>query len=147
QHRNNIPAVNEYEYYKSNLFFPLLDHFLMSLKTRFSVHVKHAATISCIIPKFIHEKVFNDLIPAVELYKSLLPGSLAEIRAEFLQWKNKWINICNENKATTNSLNNNISLKRKLITIPDTAIESFNECNEAFFPNIKALLKIFSTLP
>ncbi|CAF4319191.1 unnamed protein product, partial [Rotaria sordida] len=72
---------------------------------------------------------------------------LAEIRAEFLQWKNKWINICNENKATTNSLNNNTSLKRKLITIPDTAIESFNECNEAFFPNIKALLKIFSTLP
>ncbi|CAF1122299.1 unnamed protein product [Rotaria sordida] len=147
QNRNNIPAVNEYEYYKSNLFIPLLDHFLMSLKTRFSVHVKHAATISCIIPKFIHEKVFNDLIPAVELYKSLLPGSLAEIRAEFLQWKNKWINLCNENKATTNSLNNNTSLKRKLITIPDTAIESFNECNEAFFPNIKALLKIFSSLP
>jgi hypothetical protein len=27
-----------------------------------------------------------------------------------------------------------------------SAIDSFNECNEAFYPNIKALLQIFSTL-
>ncbi|CAF1164954.1 unnamed protein product [Rotaria sp. Silwood1] len=92
---------------------------------------------SCIISKFIHEKVFNDLFPNIKLYKSLLSGSLAEMRAEFLQWNNKWINICKKNKATTNSLNNNTSLKRKLITIPDTAIESFNECNEAFFLILK----------
>jgi hypothetical protein len=38
-------------------------------------------------------------------------------------------------------------MKRKLIIIPDTAIESFNECNETFYPNIKVLLQIFSTLP
>ncbi len=110
------------------------------------MHVKRAATISCMIPKFIHNKTFDDLMPAVELYQSLSPGSLIEIRSEFLQWKNKWINICNENKTVTNSTSNDSpSLKRKLIIIPDTAIDSFNDCNESFYPNIKALLQMFST--
>jgi len=112
------------------------------------MHVKQAATISCIIPKYIHDKTFDDLVPAVNLYQLLLPGSLIEIKSEFLQWKNKWINIYNENKTITNSSNTGTpSAKRKLIIIPDTAIESFNECNETFYPNIKVLLQIFSTLP
>ncbi|CAF1146724.1 unnamed protein product [Rotaria sordida] len=150
QYRNNIPATNEYEYYKLSLFIPLLDYFLVSLKDRFCMHVKHAASISCIIPKFIHNKTFDDILPAIQLYQSLLPGSITNIKSEFLQWKNKWTGIYNESNTTTNSLNNNASVsskKRKLITIPDTAIDAFNECNEAFYPNIKALLCIFSTLP
>ncbi|CAF3712905.1 unnamed protein product [Rotaria sp. Silwood1] len=150
QYRNNIPATNEYEYYKLSLFIPLLDYFLVSLKDRFGMHVKHAASISCIIPKFIHNKTFDDVLPAIQLYQSLLPGSITNIKSEFLQWKNKWTGIYNESNTTTNSLNNNASVsskKRKLITIPDTAIDAFNECNEAFYPNIKALLCIFSTLP
>jgi hypothetical protein len=104
------------------------------------MQVKRAATISCMIPKFIHNKTFDDLMPAVELYQSLSPGSLIEIRSEFLQWKNKWINICNENKTVTNSTSNDSpSLKRKLIIIPDTAIDSLNDCNESFYPNMIAL--------
>ncbi|CAF1321705.1 unnamed protein product [Adineta steineri] len=148
QHRNNIPAANEYEYYKLNLFIPLLDHFLKSLKDRFNMHVKQAATISCIIPKYIHDKTFDDLIPSVDLYHALLPGSFDQIKCEFIQWKNKWANIYKENTTITTSPNTATpSTKRKLVIIPDTAIDSFNECNEAFYPNIKILLQIFSTLP
>jgi hypothetical protein len=141
-------TINEYEYYKLNLFIPLLDHFLVSLKTRFDMHVKQAATISCIIPKYIHGKEFDDLIPAVDLYHKLLPGSFDEIKSEFIQWKNKWGNINKENTTITNSSNTATpSTKRKFIIIPDTAIDCFNECNETFYPNIKILLQIFSTLP
>jgi hypothetical protein len=114
------------------------------------MHVKQAVTISCIIPKYIHDKIFDDLIPAVNLYHLLLPGSLMEIKSEFLQWKNKWINIHKENKTITNASNTDTlspSTKRKIIIIPDTAIDAFNECNETFYPNIKTLLQIFSTLP
>ena len=57
--------------------------------------------------------------------------------------------IYNEDKTITISSNNDTpSLKRKLITISNTAIDSFNECNnQAFFPNIKILLQLFSTIP
>ena len=66
-----------------------------------------------------------------------------------LQWKAKWTNIYNEDKTITISSNTDTpSLKRILITIPDTAINSFNECNdEAFLSNVKILLQIFSTIP
>ncbi|CAF1266060.1 unnamed protein product [Rotaria sordida] len=40
------------------------------------------------------------------------------------------------------------SMKRKeQIALPDTAIDAYVQCTEAFYPNIKILLKIFATLP
>ena len=59
------------------------------------------------------------------------------------------IYIYNEDKTITISSNNNTpSLKRKLITIPNAAIDPLNECNnQAFFPNIKILLQLFSIIP
>ncbi|CAF1232275.1 unnamed protein product [Rotaria sordida] len=147
-YRNNIPATTDSEYYKLNIFIPLLDHFLMSIKDRFQAHVKQALAISCIIPKYIHDKTFDNIVPAIQLYQCLLPGTLTDVKTEFILWKQKWIQICNQNKIVTASLTTNASTtKRKTISIPETAIDTFNECNEAFYPNIKTLLKIYSTLP
>ena len=33
------------------------------------------------------------------------------------------------------------------VFLPDTIIDSYAACPEAFYPNIKVLLKIFATLP
>lgn len=39
-------------------------------------------------------------------------------------------------------------MKRKeQVFLPDTIIDSYVACPEAFYPNVKVLLKIFATLP
>ncbi|CAF0797609.1 unnamed protein product [Rotaria sordida] len=39
-------------------------------------------------------------------------------------------------------------MKRKeQVSLPDTTIDAYVQCAEAFYPNIKVLLQIFSTLP
>ncbi|CAM4852446.1 unnamed protein product, partial [Rotaria magnacalcarata] len=71
--RDNIPASSAYEYFKLNvfiplldhfivaIFIPLLDHFIVAIKDRFSEHVKKAAAISCLIPEHIADKSYDDL--------------------------------------------------------------------------------------
>ena len=55
--------------------------------------------------------------------------------------------FCYEDKTINISSHDDTpSLKRKLITTPDTTIDSFSECNESFFPNIKIFSQIFSTI-
>ncbi|CAF1024727.1 unnamed protein product, partial [Didymodactylos carnosus] len=104
----------------------------LSIKDRFNEHVKKAAAISSIIPQYIADKIYDDLAPAIEIYQNFLPGSISQIKSEFLLWKPT---------AT-------VTMKRKETTVlPDTAIDAYIECNEVFYPNIKILLKIFGTLP
>jgi hypothetical protein len=127
-----------------------LDHFLISIKDRFESHAKQAFAISCLIPKYVHDKTFDDLAPAIQLYDCLLPGSSIEIETEFMQWKQKWIRISDDSNSkttATTSITNTPTTKRKPLLISATAIHSYNECNEIFYPNIKTLLKIYSTLP
>ncbi|CAF4076513.1 unnamed protein product [Rotaria sp. Silwood2] len=41
-----------------------------------------------------------------------------------------------------------VTMKRKeQVSLPDTAIDAYVQCAEAFYPNIKVLLQMFSTLP
>ncbi len=124
-----------------------MDYFLISVKDQFESHAKQAFAISCLIPEYAHEKTFDDLVPAIQLYDCLLPGSFTEKKTKFTQWKQKWIQISDQNKLTaTTSITNKPTTKRKPIFIPGKAIDSYNECNEVFYLNIKTLLKIYSTL-
>ena len=141
------------DYFKLNIFIPLLDHFLVSIKDRFNEHVKKAAAISSILPQYMANKNYDDLAPALEIYQKFLPGSPAEIKSEFLLWKKRWTQISTDNDSNSLSPSsisnyNSPTTKRKEKTIlPDTAIDAYIECSEAFYPNLKILLKIFSTLP
>ncbi|CAF0907648.1 unnamed protein product [Didymodactylos carnosus] len=47
--RANTPVSYAYDYFKLNIFIPLLDHFLVSIKDRFNEHVKKAAAISSVL--------------------------------------------------------------------------------------------------
>lgn len=53
------------------------------------------------------------------------------VRSEFENWKNYWSDIQH------NSPDN----------LPVTAIDTYLQCNDKFYPRIKILLKILSTLP
>ena len=50
QHRDNVPAETPDEYYKRNLTIPLLDHVLMEMKSRFSIHQQSATYDLCFVP-------------------------------------------------------------------------------------------------
>ncbi len=135
-----------------NIFIPLLDHFLVAIKDRFNEHVKKAAAISSIIPQYIVNKNYDDLAPAVEIYGKFLPGSSTEIKSEFLIWKKRWTDLISENdpdplSSSTNNCNSPSMKRKEQIILPDTAIDTYVQCSEAFYPNLKVLLKIFSTLP
>ncbi|CAF2938056.1 unnamed protein product [Rotaria sp. Silwood2] len=151
--RNNIPASSAYDYFKLNIFIPLLDHFLVAIKDRFNEHAKKAAAISSIVPQYIGNKNYDDLATALEIYQKFLPGSSTEIKSEFLLWKKRWTQLITDNDSnplspsSINNYNSPTKKRKEQIILPDTAIDAYLQCSEAFYPNLKILLKIFSTLP
>ncbi|CAF0941382.1 unnamed protein product [Rotaria sordida] len=108
-----------------------------------SEHVKKAVSISSLIPQYIADKNYDDLAPAIEIYGKFLPGSISEIRSEFLLWKKRWVQVDKENNS--DSLSPSVKRKEQM-ALPDTAIDAYVQCTKAFYPNIKILLKIFATL-
>ncbi len=56
---------------------------MINLKDRFNEYVEKAAAISSIIPQYIANKNYDDLAPAVEIYRKFLHGSSTEIKSEF----------------------------------------------------------------
>ncbi|CAF1610531.1 unnamed protein product, partial [Didymodactylos carnosus] len=91
--RSNVPSTTPQEYYRVNLFIPILDHFIASLNELFSTHQWLALIVSRLIPAFIEGKTFDDIKEAVEMYQDLLHGSTAVIKQEFLLYQTKWIDI------------------------------------------------------
>lgn len=65
---------------------------------------------------------------AFKKFAILLPGTLAETEGEFIIWKTHWNG-------------------KPRPSIPCTAIDALNACQQFTFPNIFLLLKIFATLP
>ena len=55
--------------------------------------MKKVAAISCLIPQNIADKVYDDLVPALEVYQQFLPGSAAQVKAEFILWQKRWTNF------------------------------------------------------
>ncbi|CAF4255228.1 unnamed protein product [Rotaria sordida] len=100
-----------------NIFIPLLDHFLIAIKDRFSEHVKKAAAISCLVPKYIVDKSYDDLVPTIEIYNNFLSaGSDVQVKSEFLLWKKRWMNIVTEAISTPlspSSSSNTTTIKMK----------------------------------
>ena len=80
--------------------------------------MKKVAAISCLIPKSVADKVYDDLTPAVEVYQKFLPGSAAQVIPEFRLWKKRWTDIVAESNSTTLSSssisNTTIRLKRNV---------------------------------
>ncbi|CAF1271956.1 unnamed protein product [Didymodactylos carnosus] len=51
--RSNVPSTTPQEYYRLNLFIPILDHFIASLNKRFSTQQWLALRVSRLIPAII----------------------------------------------------------------------------------------------
>lgn len=49
--RDNTPVNSPEQYYKRTIFLSLLDHFIVQLNERFSIHHRVLSTLQLLIPK------------------------------------------------------------------------------------------------
>ena len=115
------------DYYRVNLFIPMLDHFIASLTDRFSAHQWMAYHVSALVPSMVEQKSFDDLKDYITFYGDYLP-SPNTFKEEFQLYKRKWVNEEPDCR-------------------PNNALDACVRCNGTFFPNIKVLLQIYATLP
>ena len=134
QHRDNVPSGTPDEYYKRNL--ALLDHVLMDMKSRFSIHQQSATYGLCFVPATMvlreQAEALQKLTSVVNLYKADLPYP-ESVWSEFYCWYVKWQTEL-RSTSTFNSL-------------PKSLSSALVHASEQLFPNIKTLLTILCLLP
>ena len=136
QHRDNVPAGTPDEYYKRNLTIPLLDHVLMEVKSRFSIHQQSATYgvgfVAATMVLMEQAEILQKLTSVVYLNKADLPHP-ESIWSELHCWYVKWqTELCSTN--TSNLL-------------PKSLSAALVHASQQLFPNIKTLLTILCILP
>ena len=112
------------EYYRLNIYVPLIDSVLQHLRDRFGPAQQKTLHLSALIPA--HLGSFSDIRPAVAMYETFLETD--QIATEFLLWKEQW----------------KCPLQRKTI---NSAILALQNCSPVTLPNVNILLHILATLP
>ncbi|KAL4098636.1 hypothetical protein QTP88_023199 [Uroleucon formosanum] len=123
--RSNIIVREPMDWFKVTIFIPFLDHIIHGLDSRFNEKFNNIIALEGLIPANINFYDTKSVLESTKFYCEDIEGSDLELKAEIHLWKNKWTNIQNNSQ---------------------TAVEALEYCNE-FFPNIKILLQIFTTLP
>jgi hypothetical protein len=118
---------NSIQYYRINIYFPMLDYIIQDLKTRFGPHHEKIAGLSGIVPSFLGKTVWTDILQAVNKYSMFL-DPISVVQGEFELWKHKWL------------------LQDSCLEI-NTAIMALSNCVRAIFPNIYTILQILAVLP
>ena len=109
------------------MFFPLLDEVVGDMQARFGLHQQKIATLSRILPSFVKETSWQDILPAVTKYASFL-DPLSIVEGEYEIWKQQW-QSCGASP------------------VANTAIGALGNCQADVFPNVHTLLNILTALP
>eukprot|EP00057_Strongylocentrotus_purpuratus_P011007 XP_011665481.1 PREDICTED: zinc finger MYM-type protein 1-like [Strongylocentrotus purpuratus] len=115
-----------HEYYKLNVFLPLIDNIVTHLQDRFSPTQRKIMHLMHLVPAYI--STYEDVLPAAETYDSLIDISCLE--GEFAIWLKRWDNTEAGEKKSVN-----------------TALLALEECSKITLPNIHLLLQVLATLP
>jgi len=136
QNRSNVPAGTPKDYYKRNLTIPLLDHIISELDTRFSSDSSAVVVeFMQLLPSAIFEKNAStdlkkaDLSELLKLYEDVLP-SPRSLDVELSLWQTKWTQ---HDAELAGSL--------------DTAAKVVSHADPDYYPNIRTLFLIMTTLP
>ena len=78
------------DYYRVNVFIPILDHVVNDLKFRFGRQQQLTAGLSKLVPSRMADVQFADIQDTVDKYSILLDDPEL-IEAEFLQWKSRYV--------------------------------------------------------
>ena len=117
------------EFYRVNVFIPLLETISDDILSRFSAHQRQSTfSLAGLVPSRL--TVWNDVKSAVEKYSCFM-SEVAVVRGEFDLWTEHWNKEDNKDKKLINN----------------TAIAVLNACPAAFYPNINKLLRVLATLP
>lgn len=138
-----MAAATPEDYYRCTIYIPLLDSIIADMTSRFSNKEKDVLGLSHLIPSLFltatsasNTATTAALEAAVAHYTSFLnctdpTMAVQVVRSEFENWKNYWSDI--QHKYPDD--------------LPSTAIDTYLQCDDKFYPRIKTLLKILSTLP
>lgn len=75
------------EYYRTNMYIPLLDNFISDLENRFGPHQKSSLNLATLVPS--HLGMWDLLEPAVQKYINHV-DSLSAVKGEFHLWTQMW---------------------------------------------------------
>ena len=127
--RSNAGGTNQtaIDYYRINMFFPLLDEVVGDMKVRFGPHQQKIATLTRILPCFVKESTWQDILPAAQKYGVFL-DPLSIVEGEYDIWKQQW-------------------LSRGASKVANTDIGALGDCQGDVFPNVHTLLNILTALP
>ena len=117
-------AIN---YARINVFFPLLDEVCGDSKARFTPHQQKIASLTRILPYFIKESTWQDILPAAEKYRGFF-DPLSIVKGEYEIWKQQQIS-CGARP------------------VANTTIGALGNCQAKVFPNLYTLLNILTVLP
>jgi len=125
QYRSNIRTDNPCDFYRLNIYIPLLDLITNDIGDRFGPHQRQTYALAGLIPAQLGH--WNQVKVSVDKYAEFLDTPVV-VEAEFSLWSQKWANATEKAQCTT-------------------AVSALNECPSEFFPNMNILLRILSTLP
>jgi hypothetical protein len=125
--RANIPAANTTEYYRQVLYVPFLDFLISELRSRFNAHADILSSLQGFLPEHTDNVNDDHIEMCTKFYTQLLPDP-TQLSSEMTVWKQKW---CSVPEAV-----------RQMSTL-----ESFISCTGDFFPNVKTIFGILTTLP
>ena len=125
-----VPQFNSpMKFYKETTYIPYLDFLISEFKSRFEPHKSTCKYFYPILPLFNKDANFNidSLKPLLTKYAQFLDSPI-RVFAEYERWFTYW-------KQKSNS------------KFPTTVLETLEQTNCTFYPNIYTLLKIFATIP
>jgi hypothetical protein len=126
QYRSNVGnCQNAADYYRVNVYVPLLDTVVSDIESRFSAHQRQSFALAGLIPSQL--KDWDTVKAAVEKYTDSL-DSVSLVEGEYHRWSQYWSTATDKMKHST-------------------AISALNVCPAMFYPNINSLLRILATLP
>ncbi|KAH8018880.1 hypothetical protein HPB51_013560 [Rhipicephalus microplus] len=95
--RSNVPSATPEEYYRRNVYLPLLADFENQLRDRFDAHKKVVVGLNMLLPKFCASASLSDIDDAVQFYLGDIPSANV-IEAESTLWVNKCCQIEEKNR-------------------------------------------------
>jgi len=116
------------DYYRLNLFLPLVDSVCSHLQDRFGPVQQKLFGLSALVPA--HLGSYNDVVAGASLYEYLI--TVHELPTEFELWTEQWTRAGEAERKKVN-----------------TAVLALECCLQRFvkLPNVSVLLKILATLP
>jgi len=156
--RCNTPANSIEEYYRRILYIPIIDNVFEDIRHSFlNDKNKTIFFLMQLIPYNtikMSSKTNDELMKTVGDQYTFLNFNTFMFRGELELWKTKW--TTQKNEGTLFKYNDIVFYKQLTflfnfvcigLNIPNEVFSAFDECSDQFFPCIRKLLLVLSTLP